>query len=92
MILFCFHYFLPADKLHFGDLLWGIAITIVGIFIGSKMFAFYLQTFADYRALYAGLGGVMIAIVYLYCLSVLILFGAEFNATLAEYRKSKLSA
>lgn len=92
LILFCFHYFLPAGKLGFGDLLWGIALTIIGIFIGSKLFAFYLQTFANYTALYAGLGGVMIAIVYLYCLSVLILFGAEFNATLAEYRKSKLSA
>lgn len=92
LILFCFHYFLPAAKLRFGGLIWGITITILGFFIGSKLFAFYLQTFADYTALYAGLGGVMIAIVYLYCLSVLILFGAEFNATLAEYRKSKLSA
>lgn len=91
LILFCFHYFLPAGKHHFGDLLWGITITILGIFIGSKLFAFYLQTFANYTALYAGLGGVMIAIVYLYCLSVLILFGAEFNAALSEYRKSKLS-
>ena len=92
LILFCFHYFLPAGKHHFGDLLWGIAITIIGIFVGSKLFAFYLQTFANYTALYAGLGGVMIAIIYLYCLSVLILFGAEFNASLSEYRKSKLSA
>ena len=92
LILFCFHYFLPAGKHHFGDLVWGITVTILGIFIGSKLFAFYLQTFANYTALYAGLGGVMIAIVYLYCLSVLILFGAEFNASLSEYKKSKLSA
>jgi len=92
LILFCFHYFLPAGKHHFGDLVWGITITILGIFIGSKLFAFYLQTFANYTALYAGLGGVMIAIVYLYCLSALILFGAEFNASLSEYKKSKLSA
>ena len=92
LILFCFHYFLPAGKVQFKDLIWGIAITIIGIFIGSKLFAFYLQTFANYTALYAGLGGVMIAIVYLYCLSVLILFGAEINATISEYRKIKLSA
>ncbi len=92
LILFCFHYFLPAGKHRFGDMVWGIALTIAGIFIGSEVFAFYLQTFANYTALYAGLGGVMIAIVYLYCLAVLILFGAEFNASLGEYKKSKLSA
>ncbi len=92
LILFCFHYFLPAGKLRLYDLVWGIIITILGIFMGSKLFAFYLQTFANYTVLYAGLGGVMIAIVYLYCLSVLILFGAEFNASLSEYKKSKLSA
>lgn len=91
LILFSFHYFLPAGKHGFSDLSWGIVVTILGIFIGSKLFAFYLTTFADYAALYAGLGGVMIAIIYLYCLSVLILFGAEFNASLAEYRKPKLS-
>jgi len=92
LILFCFHYFLPAAKHNPGNMVWGIAITILGIFTGSQLFTFYLQTFANYTALYAGLGGVMIAIVYLYCLSVLILFGAEFNATLAEYRKNKVSA
>lgn len=92
LILFCFHYFLPAGKHQFGDLIWGIVITILGMFLGSQMFAFYLQTFANYTALYAGLGGVMIAIVYLYCLSVLILFGAEFNAALEDYKKSELSA
>jgi membrane protein len=73
-------------------LAWGITLTILGIFIGSELFAFYLRTFADYTALYAGLGGVMIAIIYLYCLSVMLLFGAEFNASLQEYKKTKNSA
>lgn len=92
LILYCFHHFLPATKQGFDNLIWGIVITILGIFLGSQLFAIYLKTFANYTALYAGLGGVMIAIVYLYCISVLILFGAEFNASLKEYRKSKLSA
>ena len=63
-----------------------VEITIVGIIAGSKLFAFYLSTFANYTALYAGLAGMMVAIVYLYCLSVLILFGAEFNTALSELR------
>ncbi|MDJ0614995.1 MAG: YihY/virulence factor BrkB family protein [Rhizobiaceae bacterium] len=87
--LFGFHYFLPDGRHRFGELVWGILITILGVVIGSQLFAYYLQTFADYQALYAGLAGVMVAIIYLYCLSVLILFGAEFNASLLEWRKSR---
>ncbi len=85
--LFGFHYFLPAAKQRVMDVIWGILITIIGVIVGSKAFAFYLQTFSDYASLYAGLAGVMIVIVYLYYLSVLILFGAEFNAALNRYKK-----
>ena len=54
------------------------------IIIGSKLFAFYLATIANYTALYAGLAGTMIAIVYLYGVATILLFGAEFNSALAE--------
>ena len=87
--LLSFHYFLPDGRLKFGDLVWGIFITMIGVVIGSQIFAYYLQAFADYEALYAGLAGIMVAIIYLYCLAVLILFGAEFNASLLHWRKSK---
>ena len=87
LTLYSFHYFLPDGKQRPGILVWGILVTILGIFIGSRLFALYLQTIANYTALYAGLAGMMIAIVYLYCLSVLILFGAEFNAALSENTK-----
>lgn len=92
LILFAFHYFLPAGRHRASDLVWGIVITIIGIIGGSQLFAIYLKTFANYTALYAGLGGVMISIIYLYCLSVLLLFGAEFNAALTETKKAKFSA
>ncbi|MEM8652609.1 MAG: YihY/virulence factor BrkB family protein [Pseudomonadota bacterium] len=92
IILYCFHYFLPCGRKKIKEIRWGIWITIAGILLGSKAFGFYLTSFADYTAIYAGLAGIMIVIVYLYYLSVLILFGAEFNASLAEYRKASLSA
>ena len=90
LTLFCFHYFLPDGKGKPVALFWGILITIGGIIAGSKIFALYLQHIANYTALYAGLAGMMIVIVYLYCISVLILFGAEFNAAYEE-RKSSAS-
>ena len=90
--LFGFHYYLPAARQRVNEVFWGIVITIIGIIVGSKVFAFYLQTFSDYASLYAGLAGVMIVIVYLYYMSVLILFGAEFNATLSRHRTGKFAS
>ena len=89
LTLFSFHYFLPDGKHRGGELFWGICVTIAGIFIGSKLFAIYLTNFADYASLYAGLAGIMIAIIYLYYFSVLILYGAEFNAALSRYNRSR---
>jgi membrane protein len=84
--LFSFHRFLPDGKRSIRTTFPGIALTISGIIVGSQLFAIYLQTIANYTALYAGLAGTMVAIVYLYGLSALILYGAEFNAALAEER------
>ena len=89
LTLFCFHYFLPDGHRSMAELSWGILVSIVGILAGSKLFAIYLHSFADYTALYAGLAGIMTAIVYLYCLAILILYGAEFNAALIEHRAVK---
>jgi len=83
-VLFAFHRLLPDLRGRKRSLRWGIFITMVGIIIGSQLFGYYLQNFANYTALYAGLAGMMVVIVYLYCMSVLLLFGAEFNTALAE--------
>ena len=84
LILLAFHKWLPDMKKTRREMRWGIVLTIVAIVAGSNLFGFYLQTIANYTALYAGLAGMMIAIVYLYCVSVLILWGAEFNTALND--------
>lgn len=87
--LFAFHDFLPNGDHQRGEVIWGVLLSIICIVVGSQGFAFYLKNFANYASLYAGLAGVMIAIVYLYFFAVVILFGAEFNASLKEARKEK---
>lgn len=84
--LFAFHRFLPdlSRRRRRRRLAPGILITLIAIAIGSNLFGLYLKNIANYTALYAGLAGVMVAIVYLYGLSVLLLFGAEFNTALSE--------
>ncbi len=89
LILLAFHKWLPDMKRSRRQMRWGIVLTIVAIIMGSQLFALYLQTMANYTALYAGLASMMIAIVYLYCISVLILWGAEFNTAFNELRDEK---
>lgn len=88
-ILLALHKLLPDLRHHKRQMRWGIGLTIIGIIAGSKLFALYLSTIANYTALYAGLAGMMIAIVYLYCLSTLILWGAEFNTAFTEMRDAE---
>lgn len=89
LVLFAFHRYLPNRKQRKRQILWGILLTIIIIFAGSWVFGLYLKTIANYTALYAGLAGMMIAIVYLYCLAAVILYGAEFNTALAEERSRR---
>ncbi|EFL90480.1 YihY/virulence factor BrkB family protein [Ahrensia sp. R2A130] len=84
LILFAFHRYLPDTRYRRRSIIWGILLTIGAILLGSYLFGIYLQNIANYTALYAGLAGMMVAIVYLYCMSVLMLFGAEFNFALAK--------
>ena len=90
--LFAFHKFLPDMKGRNRSLRWGILLTLACIIAGSKLFGLYLQYIANYTALYAGLAGMMVAIVYLYGLSALLLYGAEFNTALARGRAENKNA
>lgn len=86
VVLYAFHRFLPNLRGQHRIILWGLLLTIIGILLGSYLFGLYLQNIANYTAVYAGLAGMMIAIVYLYGIAVLILFGAEFNTALSDLR------
>ncbi|HVZ14923.1 MAG TPA: YihY/virulence factor BrkB family protein [Bauldia sp.] len=80
------HLWLPAGRPHW-TLLWpGIAGTLVAWLISGWVFAIYLRSFANYAATYAGLAGVVTAIFFLYVIALLMIFGAEFNATLGRLR------
>lgn len=63
--------------------LWpGVALTVVAWIAVGWGFAFYLDRFASYSATYAGLAGVMSALIFLYLMSAILILGAEFNAAL----------
>jgi membrane protein len=78
------HKFLPAGRRGLLQILPGVAFTLVCWLAGSLAFGAWLGTFADYVSTYAGLAGVIVALIYLYMLSAIFLIGAEINHSLCE--------
>lgn len=80
------HLWLPAGKRRVFDVVPGVFLTLVLWLVGALIFAYYLATFANYTATYAGLASVMIVLIFLYMVGVIFIVGAEINAALMKFR------
>jgi membrane protein len=84
------HWWLPAGRRRFVDIVPGILVTLV-LWIGAGIvFGRYLASFAyAYVTYYAGLASVMVALVFLYFAAMIFIYGAELNAALVRARKRR---
>ena len=90
MSLFMAHLILPAHRPRFLDLLPGVALTFITSIAFSEAFGFYLSEFVrNYISMYAGLASAMIALVYLYWVALLFVFGGELNASIIRAREKR---
>lgn len=87
--LFAVHFWLPAGKRRFLDIVPGITCTLIAWVAGSSLFAAYLEQFSTYVSTYAGLASIMIAVVFLYIVSVIFIMGGELNAAISRYREAR---
>ncbi|MET0313454.1 MAG: YihY/virulence factor BrkB family protein [Hansschlegelia sp.] len=83
------HLWLPGGRRRVLEVLPGVFATIALWLLGATGFSIYLGHFANYASTYAGLAGVMTAIVFLNLSAAMFILGAELNAVLAERRKAK---
>lgn len=63
----------------------GSVLAVLFWIAASLAFGFYLGNFANYNAMYGGIGAVIILLLYFYLSSAVLLFGAELNAVI-EHR------
>ncbi|CAN7494612.1 YihY/virulence factor BrkB family protein [Rhizobium sp. LjRoot258] len=84
--LFVVHLWLPAGRRRVFDVVPGVLVTLLLWLAGALIFAYYLATFANYTATYAGLASVMIVLIFLYMVGVIFIIGAELNAALLKFR------
>jgi membrane protein len=85
--LFILHKWVPAGRRSFLQILPGIIFTIVASLISGMVFGQYLARFANnYVTMYAGLASVIIALVFLYFISAIFVYGGELNAAIIKSR------
>jgi membrane protein len=85
--LFILHAWLPAGRRSFGQILPGIVFTMVASLISGIVFGQYLARFANnYVTMYAGLASVIIALVFLYFIAAIFVYGGELNAAIIKSR------
>lgn len=58
----------------------GVAFAVIGVEVVKRAFGFYLQSFADYSAVYGSLGAVIAYLAFTYLATVVFLIGAEIVA------------
>lgn len=85
--LIILHVWLPAGRRGFLQILPGIVFTIVASLISGIVFGQYLARFANnYVTMYAGLASVIIALVFLYFIAAIFVYGGELNAAIIKSR------
>jgi membrane protein len=86
--LFVAHWWLPAGRRSLVEILPGILVTIL-LWLGAGiLFGRYLASFAyAYVTYYAGLASVKAALVFLYLVAMIFIFGAELNGAIVRWRK-----
>jgi membrane protein len=85
--LFILHAWVPAGRRSFLQILPGIVFTLVASLIAGIVFGQYLTRFANnYVTMYAGLASVIIALVFLYFIAAIFVYGGELNAAIIKSR------
>ena len=93
LALFLAHKWLPAERRTVAQVVPGIVLTLLASILFSIAFGWYLTRFTrNYVSTYGGLASVMIALVFLYTLATIFVFGGELNAAIIRRRRAREEA
>ena len=84
------HLWLPTGRRRIWEVAPGIAATLVLWLLAGAIFGRYLAEFAfTYAIYYAGLASAMIALVFLYVIASIFIYGGELNAAILRWREDR---
>lgn len=82
----------PNHRLSLKDVIPGSIFATIGWVIISIAFSYYANNFSNYSKIYGSLGGIIALLTWLYFSSIIILLGAEINASLFFYRIGRVKS
>jgi membrane protein len=86
------HKWLPGGRRRFVDIAPGVIVTLILWLAGGILFGRYLAEFANnYVTTYAGLASAMMALVFLYWIATIFVYGGELNAEIIKERERQLA-
>ena len=89
------HKFLPVKRHKMKEILPGIIVTVILWLLAAWSYADYISSFSRIQVMYAGLGNVVIALIFLYISALVIILGGEINQALIarkrDFSKNKIA-
>ncbi len=82
------HLYLPRKRLRLRQVLPGILATMILWLLAAQLYAKYTAEFSRAQIMYAGLGSVVIALLFVYISAALVIFGGAFNEVLLLKQKA----
>jgi membrane protein len=85
------HKLVPAGRRSFRAVLPGVGVTLALWLLGGFAFSWYLEFYPGaYASTYGGLATAMVALIFLYTLGAIFLFGGELNGTILLAKRRRL--
>ncbi|MGO4388032.1 YihY/virulence factor BrkB family protein [Microvirga sp. 2YAF29] len=89
--LMCAHKLIPSGRRSFLSVMPGVGITLLLWMLGGFGFSWYLEFYPGaYASTYGGLATAMVALIFLYTLGAIFLFGGELNGTIIAAKRKRL--
>jgi membrane protein len=85
--LMAMHRFLPNNGHRLTSILPGVILTVALFVIAGTGFSYYLAHFADYSVTYGSMASIVIALLFFYMTSVIVVLGAYVNASQQSTRR-----
>ena len=80
---------IPTESIPFKEAAIGALVAAILFEIGKRAFALYVTSFPTYQLIYGIVSSIPIMLVWIYCSWCIVLFGAEFAATLTDFNKQR---
>ena len=80
---------IPTESVPFKESIVGAVVAAILFELGKRAFALYITSFPTYQLIYGVVSSIPIMLVWIYFSWCIVLFGAEFAATLTDFNRNK---